>query len=76
MQPSLIYASFAQSPIMSPPITALFYKPPAILEEVLKCLRAESPEKHHAYLSGAPGIGKTAMAEAVHARCMEVRSLS
>jgi MoxR-like ATPase len=49
-----------------------FYKPPAVLEDVLNTLQAEN--KHHVFLSGAPGIGKSAMAAAVYARCMKVRT--
>jgi MoxR-like ATPase len=62
--------------VRSPPaaarLRASFYKAPAVLEKVLDALQAE--ERHHVYVSGAPGIGKTAMAEAVYAWCMKVHT--
>jgi MoxR-like ATPase len=63
--------SCAQSPFWARPVTALFYKPPDILEDVLRSLLVGD----HVYLSGAPGIGKTAMAREVYNRCMKVRPL-
>jgi MoxR-like ATPase len=61
-------------PVPAAPITKdKFYKPPKVLEEVLQYLSADDSANHHVYLDGAPGIGKTSMAEAVHARCAEVR---
>jgi MoxR-like ATPase len=65
--------------MQAPPVPAAriiknkFYKQPELLEKVLQHLSAKSPDKHHVFLHGAPGIGKTSMAEAVHARCVEVR---
>jgi ATP-dependent Lon protease len=65
--------------VQAPPVAAApiikdeFYKPPKVLEEVLQYLSADDSAKHLVYLHGAPGIGKTSMAEAVHARCAEVR---
>jgi hypothetical protein len=53
-------------------LRASFYKPPDMLEDVLNTLQAT--QRHHVLLSGAPGIGKSAMAAAVHASCMQVRS--
>jgi hypothetical protein len=73
MQPSLI--SCAQSPLSAHPVTALFYKPPDILEDVLRVLCADSAVRTFVLLSGAPGIGKTAMAREVYIRCMMVRPL-
>lgn len=51
-----------------------FYQPPDALENVLRHLCDDSA-KHRVFLHGAPGIGKTALAEAMHARCGEVRTL-
>lgn len=61
-------------PAAAPRLRAGFYKPPAVLEDVLQRLSAKSPENHFVFLHGAPGIGKTALAEAVHGKCAEVRS--
>jgi Holliday junction resolvasome RuvABC ATP-dependent DNA helicase subunit len=61
-----------QPPPVAPSNQASFYKPPDMLDAVLSTIQAE--EKHHVFLSGAPGIGKSAMAAAVHARCLKVRT--
>jgi MoxR-like ATPase len=60
----------AVAPTVAPRLEAAFYKPPDMLEDVVTAIQAET--KHHVFLSGAPGIGKSAMAAAVHARCMKV----
>ena len=51
-----------------------FYKPPAVFKDVLRLLSAPSPAKHRVFLHGAPGIGKSSLAEAVRALCAEVWS--
>jgi hypothetical protein len=60
----------ANAPTVAPKVQAAFYKPPEMLEDIVTAMLAET--KHHVFLSGAPGIGKSAMAAAVHARCMKV----
>jgi SpoVK/Ycf46/Vps4 family AAA+-type ATPase len=64
----------APLPPAAPKLRAAFYKPPGLLKNVLQQMGKQSPEKHHVFVHGAPGIGKTALAEAVKARCLEVRS--
>jgi DNA replication protein DnaC len=60
----------AVAPTVAPQVQAAFYKPPDMLEDIVNAIQAET--NHHVFLSGAPGIGKSAMAAAVHARCMKV----
>jgi predicted PilT family ATPase len=62
----------AVAPTAAPRVEIAFYKPPDMLEDVMTAIQAET--KHHVFVSGAPGIGKSAMAAAVHARCMKVRA--
>jgi hypothetical protein len=53
--------------------TASFYKPPEEFKVVLDCVSAQPPVVHHVHVHGIPGIGKTAMAEAIFELCRQVR---
>ena len=55
-----------------------YYKPPEMLEELLLQIKGQSEagqgstQKHHVYVHGAPGMGKTALAQAVYRHCTKV----
>jgi predicted ATP-dependent serine protease len=72
MQAQAPSVDLTDAPAVAPRVEAAFYKPPDMLEDVMTVIQAET--KHHVFVSGAPGIGKSAMAAAVHARCMKVRA--
>lgn len=58
---------------MVPSIISSFYKPPSEWPTVLQHMLAKPPVARHLFVHGAPGIGKSAMSDALYARWEQVQ---